>query len=422
MGDDVLCWKRRGVLLAALLLTSLVASIVFSTRVSSPTVDGRRRLGPLTKYVDPKSVKQARRRPTKGTRPSKRQYEEKAEKSYSWTSILSPSVFETFHISPPSEPIDQLLPDDPIIQQRRRNCQIIYVLGVEGSIHHGFMPVIETLARQQVDPVTDYQYHVTKGHPQLRDAIFSSENIDDPNLVQATIEGLCPYYTTFWTESSSWQKYVVIEGNSFPSGGANVSPFFTPRQRYWSELSPEGIAADELALRHPTSLQRFYDAYSPYVDVKFVVLHRPYLDTIASHVKYELGPKMHSTVVGGFLLILSRFLAGHMYGTNANGVSEALWTIVCADKLQSKTYGSADDLAVARQEVLAYLVRFLGWSTSDCASCWDEWVETTKKKSVEQRLGKEGNLDLIAEDRDRLAGVWPPRREEDSLPVQQCQP
>ena len=421
MGDDVLRRKRRGMLLTALLLTTLAASAVYSslrTRLSSPSGDGRRRLaGPLTKYLDPKSVKQARR-----DRPSKRQYVMRAEKDYNWTSIISPKVFETFHIAPPEEPVERLPPDDPIIRQRRGNCQIIYVLGVEGSIHHGFMPVIETLARQQVDPVTDYPYQVTKGHPRLRDALFSSENVDDPSLVQETIEVLCPFYTTFWTESSSWRKFVVIEGNSFPSGGAVSSPFYTKRQRYWSELTPEGIAGDELALRHPTSLQRFYDAYSPYADVKFVVLHRPYLDTIASHVKYELGPKMHSTVVGGFLIILSRFLAGHMYRQDAGGAVEALWTIVCADKLQSRSYGAADELNAARREVLSYVAGFLGWPTSDCDKCWDGWVESSKKKSVEQRLGKVGNLDLIAEDRDRLADVWPPRREEDSLPVQQCQP
>lgn len=29
----------------------------------------------------------------------------------------------------------------------RNNCQIIYILGVEGSMHHGFTPILETLAR-----------------------------------------------------------------------------------------------------------------------------------------------------------------------------------------------------------------------------------------------------------------------------------
>ncbi|EJK75957.1 hypothetical protein THAOC_02308 [Thalassiosira oceanica] len=60
--DEVLRRKRRGMLLTALLLTTLAVSIVYSSlRIqlsSSTSVDERRRrlAGPLTKYLDPKST------------------------------------------------------------------------------------------------------------------------------------------------------------------------------------------------------------------------------------------------------------------------------------------------------------------------------------------------------------------------------
>jgi hypothetical protein len=35
----------------------------------------------------------------------------------------------------------------------KKNCQIIYVLGVEGATHHGFTPILEYLANSQMDEI-----------------------------------------------------------------------------------------------------------------------------------------------------------------------------------------------------------------------------------------------------------------------------
>ncbi len=43
--------------------------------------------------------------------------------------------------------------------KRRENCQIVYITGVEGSSHHGVLPIIKALAKQQ-DPETGLGYHV----------------------------------------------------------------------------------------------------------------------------------------------------------------------------------------------------------------------------------------------------------------------
>lgn len=38
----------------------------------------------------------------------------------------------------------------------RSHCQIIYIMGVEGSVHHGFTPILHSLALKQ---------HSDDGHP-----------------------------------------------------------------------------------------------------------------------------------------------------------------------------------------------------------------------------------------------------------------
>lgn len=36
----------------------------------------------------------------------------------------------------------------PVDHNSRKNCQIIYIMGVEGATHHGFIPIIEALAKK----------------------------------------------------------------------------------------------------------------------------------------------------------------------------------------------------------------------------------------------------------------------------------
>lgn len=300
--------------------------------------------------------------------------------------------------------------------RRRTNCQIVYVLGVEGSIHHGFMPVIRSLAERQVDPSTGTPYGVVKGHADLRATIFGSLDsdlpLDDPRLVRETVDRMCPPI------DDDGRRKVIIEGNSFPSGGADNERFGfrVRRQRDWIGMPPEDIASSESARSHPTNLDRFYDAFAPHVDVRFVVLHRPYLDTVASHIGWDDGPINHSNIIGGFLMVLSRFLMGHMYADAPNGAP--LWTIVCADKLGSAQYRTQREAAAARARVLDHLAEFLGWPQRSCPRCFDGWRESDKTPP-EERMPKE-TITVLSKHVKALEGIWPPRRREDHFPEQQC--
>jgi hypothetical protein len=55
---------------------------------------------------------------------------------------------------------DQLVPSPqreqflPVDHQSHERCQIIYITSIKGATHHGFIPIIKALARNQVNPAT----------------------------------------------------------------------------------------------------------------------------------------------------------------------------------------------------------------------------------------------------------------------------
>ena len=343
--------------------------------------------------------------------------------------------------------------------RRRANCQIIYVLGVEGSIHHGFMPVIKSLAERQIDVRTGTPYRVVKGSEALRAAIFRPSSssssssssggggstgprdndeggeddggdeeeerlcdspMSDPAFVQNVLDEICPDDDD--TEESR-RHHVIIEGNSFPSGREREG-YRVNRRKDWPDMTPEEVSRSTSAANHPTNLRTFHDSFGPYADVRFVVLHRPYLETIASHPDFDGGPVRHSVVISGFALLLGRFLAGHMYGYGGGGGAAAavpLWTLVCADRLTSMSFRSERELGESRGGVLALLASFLGWPDSHCPECFDGWAESakTKSSSPRERLGDDATEVLLDHAR-YLEAYWPPRRMEDGSPLQRC--
>ena len=74
--------------------------------------------------------------------------------------------------------------------------------------------------------------------------------------------------------SKDGRKHVLIEWASFPSGQEdNPRKYRVHCNHEWLTMSPEEIADTEEALSHPTNMNAFYQSYSPYVDIKFIVLH-----------------------------------------------------------------------------------------------------------------------------------------------------
>lgn len=232
-------------------------------------------------------------------------------------------------------------------------------------------------------------------------------SIDDPEFVQKVVQESCP--------DDDGKKHVLIEWASFPSGPEDDRRAYrVKRQHEWMNMSPEEVANSDEALSHPTSMNAFYQAYSPFVDIKFVVLHRPFLETIASHRDWDGGPENHSNVIRGFMLMLRRFLDTHLYDLVTGS---RLWSLVCVERIMAKNYDNDDEVAEARGHVISNLANFLGWPNGDCPHCFDDWRESTKDPL--EVLG-EKNVPILREHMKWLEGVWPPPGEE-GVEEQQCE-
>ena len=356
-----------------------------------------------------------------------------------------PPGLEQFNIPPPDatdiimqQPIDEIQQRQQQKQQQQQlsqeqtakdNCQIIYILGVEGAIHHGFTPIIETLAKSQVDPDTGRAYEVTYAPKVLRSALFGlyreKRDMDDPTLIAKVFRELCPL--------NDGKKHVIIEDSSFPSGAIDdPRSYRIHRQASWMKSTMEQVANDELAQNHPTNLYKFYELYSRHANIQFILLHRPFLETMASHAN-DWGEEVvgRSNMIRGFMLILKQFLVyirqkevEDRGGDPSSGIrgrntkKRSLSTIVCADKIMSKNYDSMYETTMARQHIIDYVTEFLDWPSSRCPQCFSKWKES--KKDVATVLG-EKNLRLMLNDMKELEGIWPPFEViGNGLPEQQC--
>ena len=150
-----------------------------------------------------------------------------------------------------------------------------------------------------------------------------------------------------------------------------------------------------------------------------MVLHRPYLETVASHMDSDGTVEQHSNVLRGFMLLLRRFLDAHP----RDSLGRRTWTLVCVERLKSSFYGDGDGSAEAwdegRRRIVSHLAEFLGWDNRGadaCADCFDGWEESGRDKVGE--LG-EGSVRVLLDHMRKLGGIWPPEVE-DPLMEQKC--
>ncbi len=88
-----------------------------------------------------------------------------------------------------------------------KNCQVVYIMGVKGAMHHGFTPIVEVLAKQQVDPESGWQ-NLVKSTRYLKWGLFGWWGF--PVIpVKQVVEKSC---------SNNGGKHHLIEWASFPSG------------------------------------------------------------------------------------------------------------------------------------------------------------------------------------------------------------
>ncbi|KAL7538559.1 hypothetical protein ACHAWF_006128 [Thalassiosira exigua] len=307
--------------------------------------------------------------------------------------------------NPNSERIHRLLSAVDDIA-RRENCQIVYVLGVEGAGHNGFTPVLRKLIERQVDPRTDarYVYHAPQD-PLVQKAVFGHRARDravgDPELVTELLRSICP---------SDGARHVLLLDTSFPSKGTNGSYYRVGRQKEWTDMAMTEIAESETALNHPLNLREFYDAYSPHADVRFVALSQPFMVTIADRSRLDGGPEQHAAVVSGYLLLLRQFLT--WLSRAAGGKT---WTLVCMEELSEEFHrGDMAQVISSRTTIVRDLARFLGWPVYRCDDCFldhgEEKIRSPTRKLEVQGVsdGKPHTKELMNMKKEVLKGIWPP--------------
>ena len=298
------------------------------------------------------------------------------------------------------------------VQQQRSRCKIVFILGVEGTMHHGISPVLVQLANQQIDPLTGSRYHVQFESKFLRYGLFGwpgwvgkkfnykeLPQMNDHILVQKVLSAICP---------NNGKTHVIIEGASFPSGDdTGKTKLRVKRHKEWQNMSPEEISVSPAALNHPLNLEQFYNAYSSHAEIKFIVLHRPHLEVVGSHPDFDSGPIAHSRVLQGFLLILKRFLESHRHDVSG----ERLWSVFHVERLSARFYGpinnrmnhkSAFD---ARRQLIRDMAIFLGWPQTECEHCFNTWKDSTKDY---EKMFPADELQELQRHAADVQTIWPP--------------
>lgn len=253
-------------------------------------------------------------------------------------------------------------------------CQIVYVLGVEGSGHHGVSDVlIQTLASEQ-DGLT----------LKFRDNDFRRiMTARDSGEIATKMKEIC----------NPNEKTVIVEDTSFPTG--------LEYRKIYAGRPAMDVAAILDIKPHPLDLLVFVNTFSTHADIKFVILHRPFFSIAVSHSEYSIdgGIIGHGEVMSGHMRYLGKLFKPETLGGKVD------WMLLCTERLRT----------TERDAVVSELADFLGWNKRQCDHCFDKWIDS--RKNPFDVAGK----DVMAKLEEQKAelqntGLWPPGREGEIQP------
>jgi hypothetical protein len=146
----------------------------------------------------------------------------------------------------------------------RNTVSFLYIVGVEGTGHHGVTPAVASIAKT-------CNYHVVYENTQLRRA--------QTKLLMKTYRSAMSSYRHFTYPATN--KVVIVEDSSFPTGGeARVSSYEQKKSmgRYNLEWIHEQAVAAGLQTR-------------------FLYLTRDFYRAVASHPEFDYGFQAHADVL-----------------------------------------------------------------------------------------------------------------------------
>ncbi len=307
----------------------------------------------------------------------------------------------------------KLLADEESSRQRPRlvakhKCQIIYVLGVEGGLQREVTTVLDTLARQQRDRETNKPHRVLL-RPKILRKVLTEQSTEgettdissfrDKSMIRQTVDRLCP---------DDGKTHVIIEDLDIMYRWIDREHRFRIRdKKKLSTMSMHELVESQDAMSYHHNLELFLEAYNPFAEIQFVALHRPFLDSLASHQNWYQDINLHSNLIGGFMIAVNNFLDSHTYD---EVTGRRLWTLICLERLTSKHYnGNDEELNLAREDFLRHVVEFLSWDQSECKNCWSSWKEENEHY-FDQNSVESNWMEILEGRREELATKWPSDR------------
>lgn len=209
------------------------------------------------------------------------------------------------------------------------NCQEIHVIGLEGVGHHGFGPVLNQLAFQTPEIVILRRTSGPGG-------INIAKGIKEANYSQVA-EGF-----RFRAEACLRQTKTCVSfgGCSYP---CSRSPF-TSKLKSVKRWEPKHLSY-LLRVGHPIHISKWFAAASKHCDIRFVLLHRNFVETVFTHRTWDTGVRGHSEV----LLLFAEYI-----DVMLKHIPQSSWV----------RFDYEDFWSFRREEALKALVHFLGWEAN----------------------------------------------------------
>lgn len=172
----------------------------------------------------------------------------------------------------------------------RYPLKVIYIAGVEGTGHHGVMPMLLYPA------IREYGHGVLAWWRSLREVLMKTPPPQRKQRLQTILDKMGVFD----------KPHIIMEWCSYPFGE-------DVRSR-WAEgcADPLGLTREERSGNPGNSvdLKEFVELFQDFADVKVLVLHRSLVSSAWSHKEWDAGLVEHARVLALFSEYLTNVLRG----------------------------------------------------------------------------------------------------------------
>jgi len=273
--------------------------------------------------------------------------------------------------------------------------ELLYLVGVEGSSHHG---VHDILSRLGADRCREHNYPDVKG---ARRMFWLSNSTKCLHAEQAQNERTCPLvvggeiakniFGSFGGRSDIRSSPIVYNSSAVLSIARDLQEVSPHKLNFltiqgWS--FPSGLGKSKRNPPWPISISKLFDTLSPEMTVRFIVLQRPFAKCVFSHRWWDGGLVAHALKLAEYL---------KYFGEVLNSIPREQWRILPVECL----YKNKE----TREKILQRLMEYLDWRPDgkiECCGCLDGWRE-----SREHNIKKEDRrkVALIEHENEQNWGV-----------------